>query len=96
MEDWDKDKTLHIRARAQVRGREGERFWGNWKGRLLGACQGILAGHVGKTVMEGTSSYHLCTNLALHNAHINEGLLACTHSSVAPKFAHDLPSCYIP
>lgn len=46
--------------------------------------------------MEGTSSYHLCTNLALHNAHINEGLLACTHSSVAPKFAHDLPCCYIP
>lgn len=31
----------------------------------------------------------------LHNAHI-QGLLACTHSSVAPKFAHDLPSCYIP
>lgn len=32
----------------------------------------------------------------LHNAHVNEGLLACTHSSVAPKFAHDLPSCYVP
>lgn len=32
----------------------------------------------------------------LHNAHVNESLLACTHSSVAPKFAHDLPCCDIP
>jgi hypothetical protein len=46
--------------------------------------------------MEGSSSYHLRANMDLHNAHVNEGLLACTHSSVAPKFAHDLPSCYIP
>lgn len=57
---------------------------------------GVGDGHVGKTVVEGSSSYHLRANMDLHIAHVNEGLLACTHSSVAPKFAHDLPSCHIP
>lgn len=62
---------------------------------MLGGCQGILDGHMGKTngrifLVPPTA------NTDLHHAPVNEGLLACTHSSVAPKFAHNLPSCYIP
>lgn len=53
-------------------------------------------GHTGRLSWKDLPRNHLGANMDLRNAHVNEGLLACTHSSVTPKFAHDLPSCHIP